>query len=158
MRGPLIRDASRQVGLGHDDVGEALLIGEGDHRQHAVGVAQAAVEGQLAEEDGVRQVGGHLLGAEQDADGDGQVVGGSGFLEVGRGQVDDDALHRKDAAGVADGRPHALAGFLYGGVRQADDDEGRQPGGDVRFDFNDRAIEPNDGAGHHLGEHNCLTI
>jgi hypothetical protein len=42
--------------------------------------------------------------------------------KVGRGEVDDDAaVHGPAETAVADGGAHPFAGFLDGGIREADD-------------------------------------
>ena len=151
-----------QCGLGgvhgrHEYGADALLAGHPDHGQDAGGVAQAAVQGQLAEEDGRLHGRQRLAGAEQDADGDGQVVGRAGFLQVGGSQVDGDAAHGELAAAVADGGADSLLGFLHGGVGQADDVKGGQAGGDVGFGLNNLAVQTDDGAGLSGCQHGVAT-
>ena len=46
-----------RVGGGDEDEADALLAGDADHRQDAVGVAHLAVEGQLAQEQGALVAG-----------------------------------------------------------------------------------------------------
>jgi hypothetical protein len=41
------------IGIGHDDGIKAFLVSQVNHRQDAVGMAQAAVQGQLAEKEGL---------------------------------------------------------------------------------------------------------
>ena len=139
------------VGGGNIDYGKALIPGYGDHGQDAVGVAQAAVEGKLAEEKGGfgRQV--DLAGAEQDADGDGEVVGRAGFFQVGGGQVDGDAAHREFAAAVAEGGAHPFPGFLDRRIGQADNVESGQAGSYVHFHLNDEPVQADYGAGLTFG-------
>src|SRR5215211_5622432 len=48
---------------------------------------------------------------EEDTEGERQIVGRSGFLEVGRRQVDRHPADREATAGVADGGPHAVLTF-----------------------------------------------
>ena len=94
-------------------------------------MAQAAVQGQLPQEQGVTQVCGDLSGREQDRHGDGKVIGGALFLEVRWGQIDGETAARKLAAGVPDRSPDPLPGLLDGGVRQAHDGKRRQALGDI---------------------------
>ena len=115
------------VDLRHDDAPKPLLAGKVDHREDAVGVPQRAVEGQLAEEDGVGEVGGHLAGAQQHAHGNGKIVGGAFLLEVCGGEVHGDPAHGEVAAAVAHSGPDAFTGFLDGLVAKADDRYGGQP-------------------------------
>jgi len=61
--------------------------------QDAVDVAHGAVEGELADEERVLdRLGPRLLRGDEHAHGDGQVVGRPSLADVGRGQVDGDAL------------------------------------------------------------------
>ena len=60
---------------------------------------------------------------EQDADGDGHVVGGAVLAPVGRREVHRDARERVGEAGVADGAADPLAGLGERRVRQAHDVE-----------------------------------
>ena len=144
--------------LGRDVDGLDLpLAGEGDHGEDAVGVADSAVEGKLAQEEGCALLGLDLTGGHQDAGGDGEVVGGALLLEVGGRQVDGDAAHGEDEAGVLDGGADPLAGLLDGGVREADDGEvGHAVGRDVDLDLDRLTVQADHGAGEHLGEQRDL--
>ena len=64
-----------------------------------------------------------------------QVVNGALFAHVGRGKVHRDAADREIEPAVFQCGAHAIARFLYGGVRQADKVKGRQTGGKVTFHF-----------------------
>ena len=143
---------------GHIDHADALFPRHPDHRQDAGGVAQAAVQGQLAQEYGRLRGRQRLAGAEQDAGGDGQVVGRAGLFQVGGGQVDGDAAHRELAAAVAQRRPHALFGFLHGGVGQPHDVEGGQPRRNIGFGLYNLPVQPGDGASLSGGQHFILSI
>ncbi len=62
------------------------------------------------------------------------------FLDdIGRGEIDSDALWRQRQAQGGERRPHAFARFGNRLVGQPDDGEGRQPGGDrhLRLDLDD---------------------
>jgi hypothetical protein len=62
-------------------------------------VAHGAVERELADEErALDGLGPDLFRGDQHADGDGQVVGRPGLADVGRGQVDGDALAGKEQA------------------------------------------------------------
>src|SRR5207248_548839 len=78
---------------GDGDGGDATLAGQGDHGQDAGGVAQGAVEAELAQKEVLGGVEGELLAGGEEGDGHGQVVAGAFLAQVGRGQVDRDAPH-----------------------------------------------------------------
>ena len=85
-----------------------------------------SVQGQLADHQAAIQgFGRDLLGGYQDAQSDGQIVGGTFFAHRGRGQVDRDTFARVDQSGILDGRLHALTAFLNGGIGQTNDDDTR---------------------------------
>ena len=143
----------RRVDARDDGAAVARVARGADHRQHAVGVAQQPLQREFAQQHRAAQVRFDLAAAGEDADCDGQVVGGALLAEVGGGEVHGDALHGELAAGVADGGADALARFLHGGVGQADDGEGGQAGGDVDLHVDDGAVEADDCAGVDFGEH-----
>ena len=116
-------------------------------------MAHQPVEGELAQEQGARDVGRGLLGGEDDAHGDGQVVGRALLAQVGGGQVDGDALLGEVEAGVADGGAHPLLRLLDRRVGQADDGEGGQAGGDVHLHLDNGPVEAHHGAAIHLRQH-----
>ena len=115
------------VRLGHVDGLDAAFLRQPHHGQDALGVAHRAVQRQLAQEDGMLHVGHRLLGGDEEAHGDGQVVGRPLLPEVGRGQVHGDAPVGEGEAGVADRGAHPLLRLLHRRVRQADDGEGGHP-------------------------------
>ena len=61
----------------------------------------------------------------QQAERDGQVIVTALLGQVGRREVDGDMLGRQREANGGKGRPHALAAFADGLVRQADNGEMR---------------------------------
>ena len=147
-----------RVDVGEDESGEVGGAQGGGDGEDAGDVAEVAVEGQFPEEDGaLGDGGGDLPGGHEDADGDGEVVAGAFFAQVGGGEVDGDALGGQGGAGVAQGGAHALARLRDGRVRQADDVEGGQPGGDVDFDGDDFAAEADDGAAGDAGKHEGMV-
>ena len=142
------------VGFGHEDALEAQLAGDGSHGQDAARMAHAAVQGELADHQAaVHQLGVELLGADQHAQGDGQVVGWSFFTDRGGSQVDYQALAREEQPGVLDGSLDAVLGFLNGFVGEADDIHTRQSVTGIDFDLDDDAFQTNDGAGVDSGQH-----
>ena len=100
-----------------------------------------------------RLSGGICSAGDQHAQGDGQVVGRAFLAHGGGGQVDGDALAREEQPGVLDGRLHALAAFLHGGIGQADDGHDGQALAGVHFDLDDDAFQADDGAGIDAGKH-----
>ena len=131
----------------HIGAADALVAGHRHHRQDAGGMAQSAVQRQFAQKDGRFGRRQSLAGAEQDADGDGQIVGGAGFFQVGRRQVDGDAAHGELAAAVADGGAHPLFGLLHGGIGQPHDVKSGQPRRDVGFGLDNLPVQAQNGAG-----------
>jgi hypothetical protein len=81
------------VGGGDEDAADRLLVGRRGNGQDAVDVAHGAVERELADEERVLDgLGPDLLRGDEHAYGGGQVVGRPGPADVGRSQVDGDAL------------------------------------------------------------------
>ena len=130
-----------------------MIPGHRRHSQYPVGVPQTAVQRQLAQENraGRRRI--NLPGAQEHPHRDWQVVGWSLFLQIGRRQVNSDALQGKFAAAVAQGGPDPLLGFLDRGIGQPHDVEGRQAWGNVDFDLYHEAVQSYDGAGMRIGKH-----
>jgi len=88
----------------------------------------AAVEGQLAEhEEAVDLLARQHIERHQQADRDRQVVVAAFLRQVGRREIDGDALRRQREADGGQRRAHPLAAFANRLVRQADDGEGRHP-------------------------------
>ncbi len=122
------RDLADERGLkrvdgGDVDGGDAALAGKRDHGQDAGGMAQRAVEAELAEEEVPRRVERDLFARGQQRHRHRQVVARTFLAQISRGQVDRDPAHGELQAGVAYGRAHALLGLVDGGVGQADDGE-----------------------------------
>ena len=99
--------------------------GSDRRRQHAGNAAERAVERQLAQHDVARDAfARHHAHRRQQAERDRQVVVAALLGEVGRREVDGDALRRQRKAQRAEGRAHALAAFADRLVGQADHGEG----------------------------------
>jgi len=95
-------------------------------RQHAGNAAERAVERQLAQHDVARDgFARHHAHGREKAEGDRQVVVAALLGEVGRREVDGDALRRQGKAEGAESSAHALAAFAHRLVCQADHDEGK---------------------------------
>jgi hypothetical protein len=117
------------VGLRQD---EAAAVAAGG-ALHGVGHGQSsAYRAQLA---GQRELAGkfepvqprarNLARGGQDADGDRQIEAARLLGQVGRREVDGDAMMRQFETGVGDGGAHAVTRFLHLGVGQAHDRNGR---------------------------------
>ena len=133
---PRLRDRVR----GHDDPPSPAAGERRDHRQQRRARGGPRRRAKLTEKRPAPR-GPHLLGADEDADRDGQVERGAGLAQVRRGEVDGDAARRIVEAAVADGAAHPLARLRQGSVRQADDREARQPGRDVDLDPDESPVE-----------------
>ena len=83
-------------------------------------MAHRAVQREFAQEEAAFHIGRHLLGQDQQGDGDGQIIRGAFFAQVGRGQVDGQAAAGIAETGIVDRSAHALGGFLHCGVGQPD--------------------------------------
>ena len=160
MRGPVnprLRQQGRFFGAARrQHPGPSLVIcrhaqGHGQGTAHR---AQLTRQGQLA--------GKHMLpqrdfiqlpAGSQDTDGNGQVKPTRVFGQIGRGQVDDDALiGGKVQAAVLDGRAHPFAGFAHLGVGQADQGEAGQAVGHVHLDRDAGRFHAQNRAAVHLCE------
>ena len=81
------------------------------------------------------------------ADGDGEVVNGSDFANVGGGEVDGQALGREIVIAVQQGGAHPFEAFAHGGVGQTDEGHPpRHPLRHVHFDRNRHCVQPDDRA------------
>ena len=139
---------------GHEHALDPFIAGHGRQRQHALGVAGRAVQRKLAEEErAVEQVVPHLRRGGQHADGDGQVIGRAFLAQIGRGQVDGDAMEREGEAAVLDGGVDPVAALAHGGVGQAHQGEVRCPIDDVHFDVDEFGVQADDGGAEGFGEH-----
>ena len=102
----------------------------------------------------VEPLGGDLPAAGQNAQGDGQIERGGLLGQIGRGQVDDDAVLRPLEAGVDDRPLDAVRAFLDGRLGQADQNGFRQPGGrDVDLDLDRQGVDAQQREGFEFGEH-----
>jgi hypothetical protein len=143
------------VGRGHHEPPLPRLLGADGDRQHPADRTDTAIQRQLAHDDQVRQARGlHLLGRSHQAQGDGQVEAGALLADVGRGEIDRDPLGGEGEAGVLEGAADALAGFLDGGIGEADDGEGIHLGvHHVHFNGDGVSVHAVDRAAVDGGEH-----
>ena len=125
----------RTVAGGADQAAARLHRRHGG-RQNARDLGERAVEAEFAERDMARDVldlhGSHR---RQQSERDGQVEMAAFFLEVGRGEIDGDALRRQPEADGGERRPHPLAAFRHRLVRQADDVERGEPAAEMHLDI-----------------------
>ena len=90
---PLDHGGLGGVGGGHEQAVAAFGGGLQGHREDALDRPRLAGEGQLADDGEVaRPVEGHLAAAQEQPQGDRQVEAAGVLLQIGRGQVDDDAV------------------------------------------------------------------
>ena len=113
----------------------------------------AAVQRQLTQEHSAGDVSRDLAGARQDANGDREVVGRAGLLQIGGRQVHRDAAHGKLETRVSNRGSHPLLGLLNGSVRQTHDVERGQAGRDIHLRLNHGAVQADHGASKGLGKH-----
>ena len=142
-----------RVAGGDEEAAEAQPVRHARHGQHAVDVAHAAIQAQLAQQERVVQLGGHLARGRQDAQGNGQVVGRAFLAQVGRRQVDGETVLRIEEAAVGDGGAHALTALAHGGVGQADERHLFKTAGNVDLDMDGLGIQPDHGTTVDLGKH-----
>ena len=155
------RHARHERGLGgivggDDQRREAARLRRVGNRQHPINVAHAAVEREFPDDERgrdclVRNV--DLHGGEQDAEGNRQVVRRPLLADVRRGEIDGDAPGGEAAAAVADGGAHPLLRLLHGGVGQSDNIKGRHPRANIYLHRDRHAVQPDQGATGHFGEH-----
>ncbi len=132
-----------RVGDGYEDSAHPGGFRAEGNWQNTRDGANRSVQRQFADEGGFPQAGGfHLAGGRQQSRGDGKVQAGTFLANVGGGKVDGDSAFRKTKAGVADGGPHALAGFLNSGVGQSDDGElSGHSAPDIHFHFHQVGVD-----------------
>jgi hypothetical protein len=124
------------------------------HRKHAPNRPNAAVQGELPDDQGGGQAAWlDQAGRRQNAQRHGQVERGTRLPYVGGSKVHRDALERELESGVLDGGPDAIAAFPHAGVGQADRREGGQARGDVYLDRHDGRLDAADRCREHTREH-----
>ena len=101
---------------------------------------------------GVGGTGQQLPAGDQDADRDREVEAAALLGQIGGCQVDGDAPCREFETAVQQRAAHAVAAFLHGLFRQADDIEGRQAVGEMGFDADQRRIDAERGPAMRNGE------
>ena len=148
--------ASAALSAGTTMPAEAALPGGGHrHRERALHRPRRAFERQLAD-DGVllEQLRRKLPAAGEHAQRDRQVERAGVLGQLGRGEVDDDAVARADEAAVGQGPLDAVRAFLDGRFGQADEDRlGQRAGRDIHLDFDRHGFDADEREGVELGEH-----
>ena len=150
---PLDQGRLRRVAGRHKEPLVSPLGGHARHRQDAVDVAHAAIQAELAQNQRVVHVAKDLVGGGQDAHGDGQVVGRPLLAQVGRGEVDGEAVRRVIEPAVGKRGAHPFATLAYGNIGQADQRHLFQAAGNIHLDVNGLGIEADDGTTVHFGKH-----
>ena len=119
-------------------------------------MADAAIERQLAHKQiFLQSMEGNLVGGGENADRNGEVIGGSVFREVCGRKIRHIHFVRELQAAVFNGAAHPFAAFAHRAVRQADDREHRlsRAGIEIRLHFNNVTIKSDKRAGVRNGEH-----
>ena len=133
---PATTAASAAFSGGHEHADLALRLGAQRDGQHALARPHRAGEREFADHDEIVElVGFDLFARGQHADGDGQIEARPFLFHIGGREVDGGAAHRKFEAGIGQRGRDAVARFLHGGVRQADDDDDRVAVTGVDLDF-----------------------
>ncbi len=117
-------------------------------RQHAGDGVQSSIEMQLAQ----RCVTLHLVARQhvhrgQHAERDRQVVVAAFLQEVGRREIDEEPARRQRETHCGQGRAHPFPRLAHRLVRQADDEKGGQPSGDLHLHFHRHRLDPREGEG-----------
>jgi hypothetical protein len=139
-----------RVDRGDEDGGYAIVAGQAHHRQNAVGVADVAVQRELAEVERLLVASGNLLRGHHDGKSDREIVGRTFLLQIGWGQLHRDPAKGENTAGILDRRPHPLARILHRGVGKADDGQRRQPHPAVCLDLDQRPVQADHRAGQYF--------
>src|SRR5258708_3395128 len=124
--------------------------------KNSVHMAHRAVKSQLSQEGGARGCWSAHHG-QRNGYGHWQVEAAAFLAELGRCQVDCEALPRKLEPTVADCRTDALARFLHRCGSEANDAEGDLASGSVRLHLNTSRFEADENAGVDRGEHRTDT-
>ena len=136
----------RGVGGRHEERLHPLGAERPRRHQHAIGVADGAVQRQLADEGGARRRA--LLGhGQRDGHGHGEVEAAALLAQLGRGEVDRQPPEREAQAAVAQRGPDALPRLFDARVTETDQVEGDVSGCDVDLDLDQDAFETAQEAG-----------
>ncbi len=156
-------DAFDQRGFGrirlrHEQAFVPQLARQVRHRQNPVHMAQRAVERKLAEKQRAVEVCRNLFGQDQQGHRNGEIVRGPLLAQVCRRQVHSDPAPGIAEAGIDDCGPHAFGRLLHGRVGQAHQRyRGQGAGVEVRFYFDDGAVESDQCATVDFGKHGWVS-
>jgi len=132
-----------------------LLAGRNGHRENAFGRADRSVQGQLAA--GcvrVKTLRLELSAGAQQAQSDRQVEGSRLFRQVGRREVDHNAVDGSRVAAVNQGPLDAMRALLDGRLGQSDQDRFRQGARrDINLDLDRLRVDPEERVGKEPGKH-----
>jgi hypothetical protein len=121
---------------------EALPARGGSNRKNPSGGVNAAVERQLAEQQHIVDMTSRQDTARrQYPEGNRQVERGACLADVGRRQVDRDAVFREFKPGISNRAADAIATFTDGGIRKADHREARKSERNVHFHIHGRGFD-----------------
>src|SRR5688572_29973762 len=94
-----------------------------------------------------------MTSKEDDAERDGEIVGGAFLADRGGSKIDDDAMAGKMQSCILDGSLDALATLLHGRVWQANYRNARQAVGVIHFNFDDDPFQSDDCTGKYARKH-----
>jgi hypothetical protein len=124
-----------------------------NHGDDAWCVTKDTIERELANDKCIVETIWHLFRGNQDADGNRQVVGWTGFLQVGRREIDRYPAKWEPTSAIPDRGSNPLFALLNRGIGQTHYDDARLPLADINFDLDEDAIETNNRAAVHLRQH-----
>lgn len=124
--------------------------------QHPRRRRDPAIETEFADDDkaGDRLLVDHTHRAEQ-AERDRQIVMRALLGQIGGREVDRDPFGRERKADRGEGGAHPLAALRHRLVREADDDEGGKPAGDLHLDLDRTRLEAEKGDRGDVRDHLC---
>ncbi len=147
----------RGVAGGEEAAVEPRVARAERHRQDPAHGMDRAVQRELPHHEKSRQaIGLDRARRRQEPERDRQVEADALLPQIGRGEVDGDALEREREAGVADGRTHALPALPQRGIRQPHRGECRQPLADVDLHADQRRIDARQACGENPREHHPI--
>ena len=125
--------------------------GDGQRAAHR---PEIALETQLADDEiAVEPPGRELAAGEQDAERDREIERRACLRAIRGREIARDALERERESRAGERGGHPLSAFLYGALRQTDRGERRQPVGEVNLHLDGVGVDPDDGCGSEMGQH-----
>ena len=135
---------------------QPLLAGGGMQggKQHAGHRQAGAIEAKLPHRDKfIERIGRQHAHRGEQAERDGQIIMAAFLGQIGRRQIDDDALGRQRQADGVEGGGDPLAAFLHRLVGQADGDEAHRPGRDLHLHIDAARLQPQERHRADMGHH-----